>query len=380
VPRRVLFLAWAPFFSGAERALILTAQHLDPSRFIPHVVAGTDGDMVSALRDAGVACDVIPLANLDRRHPVRWARSIWQLARLARRLKPALIHANDVPSFQPGGYVARLLGLPSVTHVRFPDTAEGFGWFLRPGFSRALFVSEYLRTDALRAAPGIFTGRSDVLYDGVRLPALVDQADVAAVRQSLELPEGNLVIAITGQVSEIKGIWEFVDAARLVTSQGATPTFAVLGDDLRGQGALLRAMKERVEALGMSPHFKFLGFRPDAPRLIPAFDIIAVPSHVEPLGNATLEAMAAARPVVGSDVGGIPEMVVDGETGLLVPPRDATALAGAFLTLLDSDDTRRRFGMAGRRRAESEFSLERHISNLQTIYDSVAGASSNAAR
>jgi glycosyltransferase involved in cell wall biosynthesis len=336
--------------------------------------------MVSALRDAGVACDVIPLANLDRRHPVRWARSIWQLARLARRLKPALIHANDVPSFQPGGYVARLLGLPSVTHVRFPDTAEGFGWFLRPGFSRALFVSEYLRTDALRAAPGIFTGRSDVLYDGVRLPALVDQADVAAVRQSLELPEGNLVIAITGQVSEIKGIWEFVDAARLVTSQGATPTFAVLGDDLRGQGALLRAMKERVEALGMSPHFKFLGFRPDAPRLIPAFDIIAVPSHVEPLGNATLEAMAAARPVVGSDVGGIPEMVVDGETGLLVPPRDATALAGAFLTLLDSDDTRRRFGMAGRRRAESEFSLERHISNLQTIYDSVAGASSNAAR
>ena len=82
-------------------------------------------------------------------------------------------------------------------------------------------------------------------------------------------------------------------------------------------------------SLGLQSRFRFLGFRPDAPRLIPGFDVVAVPSLVEPLGNATLEAMAAGRPVVGSRVGGIPEMIVDGETGSLVPPQAPHALAVA---------------------------------------------------
>jgi glycosyltransferase involved in cell wall biosynthesis len=374
VARRVLFLAWAPFFSGAERALLLTVQHLDPTRYVPHVLVGTEGDTAAALGDAGIACDVLPLEHLDRRHPIAWARSVLAVTAIARRVGASLIHSNDVPSFQPGGYAARLLGLPAVTHVRFPDQESGFRWFLRPGFRRALFVSEYLRADAIAASPSLFENRSDVLYDGVVLPAPVADDARLALRRSLGLPDFTPVVALTGQVSEVKGIWEFVEAARILVSRGVAATFAVLGDDLKGHGALRRAMEQRAAQLGLAPHFRFLGFRNDAPRLIPAFDIVAVPSHIEPLGNATLEAMAAGVPVVGSRVGGIPEMVIDHQTGLLALPGDATALADALLSLILDGDARRRYGAAARSRAESAFGLELHASRLQAVYDGLLEA------
>ena len=370
MPRRILFLAWAPFFSGAERALVLTVQHLDPERYVPHVILGTDGDTRTALRSAGVSCEVRPLEHLDKRHPVAWAQSVAGVVGVARRLGVSLIHANDVPSFQPGGFAARLLGMPSITHVRFPDQDAGFRWFLRPGFSRALFVSEALRADAL-AASSLFRERAEVLHDGVQLPPRLDEAGRLELKRELGLSVTAPLIALTGQVSEVKGIWDFIDAARLVVSRGLAGHFVVLGDDLKGRGALRAEMERRVAEMGLASQFTFLGFRPDAPRLIPAFDIVMVPSHIEPLGNATLEAMAAGVPVVGSRVGGIPEMVVDAVTGRLVPPRDPAALAGALIELLADDTLRRGCGRAARERAETHFSLPAHARRLQGIYDAL---------
>lgn len=369
LPRRVLFLAWAPFFSGAERALVLTVQHLDPARYVPHVIAGTDGDAVAALRAAGIVCDVYPLMPLDRRRPLAGLESVWRVFQTARRVGASLIHANDAPSFQPGGYAAKLLRVPAVTHVRFPDNDAGFEWFLRSGFTRALFVSDALRAEATATSPALFAGRSDVLHDGVVVPAPIAESARQSLRRELGLPEVEPVVALTGQVAEVKGIWEFVEAARILVAQGRTAIFVVLGDDLKGRGAMRRAMEERVATHDLTRRFRFLGFRPDAPRLIPAFDVIAVPSHIEPLGNATLEAMAAGRPVVGTRVGGIPEMVVDGTTGLLVPPHDPASLADALARLVESAPLRRAYGEAGRVRAESHFGLRLHAQRLQAIYD-----------
>lgn len=364
-----MYLAWAPFFSGAERALLLTLKSLDPARYRPFVIAGTDGEFAAQVQAAGISCQIQPLQVLDRRRLPQWLRSLGNVLRVCRRIRPAVIHANDMPSFQPGGFAGRLLGLPTVTHIRFPDEAAGFRWFLRPGFRRALFVSEYLRGDALAKAPDLFLGRSDVLYDGVAVPACLDAGARARLRDSLGFGPDATVIAITGQVAEVKGVWDFVEAARVVSQRTQNIMFAVLGDDLAGKGALRHAMEARVNELGIGGQFRFLGFRPNAPDLIAAFDVVAVPSHLEPLGNATLEAMASGRPVVGSRVGGIPEMVVDGETGLLVPPKDPSALADAFEMLARDPSQRQRLGTAGRLRIESHFSLKRHADTLQAVYD-----------
>ena len=371
--RRVLITAWAPFFSGAERALLLTLRSLDPARYVPCLVVGTNGELAAAAREAGVEVRHCPLRPLDRRHPLAWAGSVARVWRAAGRTRPVLVHANDVPSFQPAGHVARWMRVPAITHVRFPFEPAAFRWFLRPGIDRALFVSDALRGEVTAAAPEMFTGRSDVLHDGVEIPPAPTSDERRSLRASLGLPEAAPVVALTGQIAEVKGIWEFVDAARLLAGRGVGATFAVLGDDMRGKGALRLAMEARVREAGLAERFRFLGFRPDAARLIAAFDVVTVPSHIEPLGNATLEAMAAGVPVVGSRVGGIPEMIVDQVTGRLVPPRDPSALALALEPLLRDADHRAALGRAALARARDAFSLPRHAARLQAIYDDVVG-------
>jgi glycosyltransferase involved in cell wall biosynthesis len=372
-PEAVLYVAWAPFFSGAERALVILLESLDPGRYRPVVAVGTRGGLETELQARGIQTVHVPIVYREWRTLPAWALGVRRLTRVCRRERIAIVHANDVPSFQPAGYAARALGLPAVTHVRFPDTRSGFGWFLKPGFAQALFVSAALRDAAIQEAPDLFGRDSQVVHDGVRLPDPPAPDGKAAVRCELGLPADGMVVAITGQVSEIKGIWEFIDAAALLVARGLPASFAVLGDDLKGGGAL-RVEAERVVAeRGLGSHIRFLGFKPDAPRLLPAFDVIAVPSHVEPLGNATLEAMAAGLPVVGSRVGGIPEMIVEGETGLLVPPRDPASLAAAIESLVREPERAQRFGAAGRRRAADAFSPAAHARNVEAVYDRVLG-------
>jgi glycosyltransferase involved in cell wall biosynthesis len=184
-------------------------------------------------------------------------------------------------------------------------------------------------------------------------------------------------VVLAGQVAEVKGLWDFIEAASLLVKRGAPVSFVVLGDDLRNRGALRIEAEQVVRDRGLSDAVQFLGFRPNAQRLIPAFDIVAVPSHLEPLGNSTLEAMASARPVVGSRVGGIPEMVVDGVTGALVPPRDPVRLAEAIERLARDPEMARRQGQAGRRRAIEKFSIAAHVSHVQSIYDRTLGLGNN---
>ena len=365
--KTILYLAWAPFFSGAERALLLTLQSLQGSDYKPVVIAGTDGELAAQVRALRIPCRVLPVKQFSRKAPVATGTSIARVVAAAARVRPDLIHANDMPSYQPAGCAARLLGVPAVTHLRFPDSAAGYRWFFRPLFSHAIFISEAFQVDATALVPDLFTGRSSVVYDAVRRPVYWNEAERMTHRQALGLPVDRPVIALTGQLSEIKGIWDFVAAAHLLRETDAV--FAVLGDDLKTGGALRRQMEAEVDRLALADRFRFLGFRSDAPDLVQLFDIVAVPSHIEPFGLASLEAMAAGRPVVATRTGGIPEVVVDGETGLLVPPKDPLALAGALSVLLADRTRRDQMGGRGEQRAGEVFSPAHHARALTALYD-----------
>jgi len=374
VPGKVLYVAWAPFFSGAEQALLVLIDHLDRTRHEPVVAVGSDGELPALLADRGVPVFRINIRHTDLRNPIAWGASVFAIARIARREKVALIHANEGPSFQPAGYAARLLGLPSVAHFRFPEGRAATLWRLKPGFTRAMFVSSYLRAHFEHECPGVFDGRADVVYDGVALPNLPSPDERQAIRRSLGIEDNEAAVVFAGQIAEVKGIWELVEAARALVDGGVRARFIVIGDDLRNNSALRYEMEQRVAARGLARSFRFLGFRRDVPQLLPAFDVSVVPSHVEPLGNATLEAMAAGLPVVGSRVGGIPEMIVDGETGLLVPSRHSAALATGIQTFAENQDLRRRFGAAGRVRASQAFSPVAHAKQVQGLYRAVLGS------
>ena len=369
--KRVLYLAWAPFFSGAERALLMTLRSLDTRLYEPYVLVGTHGEFASQVRALGIKCDIMPITPLDRARPFSSSLSIARVAAAALRFRPSIIHANDMPSYQPGGYAARVLGVPVVTHLRFPDGPEGYRWFFRPPFSMAIFISEAFKADALQQAPDVFSpDRATVVYDAVELPKLWTDGERTAQREQLGLPADRPVVAITGQVAEVKGVWDFVDAANQLRTTNAT--FAVLGDDLKTQGAVRREMEAKVAALGLGDRFVFLGFRRDAPAIVQAFDVVAVPSRVEPFGLASLEAMAAGRPVVANRVGGIPEVVRHEQEGILVPARDTQALASGIARLLANPSDGAALGARGRERADKVFGMNVHGQALHALYERVA--------
>jgi glycosyltransferase involved in cell wall biosynthesis len=179
------------------------------------------------------------------------------------------------------------------------------------------------------------------------------------------------VVVLAGQIAEIKGLWDYIEAAKVLLERKRPVTFLIIGDDLKNNGALRVEAEQAVLRQGLSDHVRFLGFRSDVPRLMPAFDIVAMPSHVEPLGLAALEGMAAGRPVVASRVGGLAETVVNEVTGLLVPPREPARLAAAIEQLMLNPAQAEAFGLAGRQRVIGQFSINAHVSAMHAIYDRV---------
>ena len=372
-PKTILYVAKAPFFSGAEHALLRLVERLDRTRYVPVVVVGAAGVLEDELRRREIETVRVPLVRSEPRTAGRWFASVTRLAWLIRRHRAALVHANDLQSFHPAGYAARLCGVPAWCHVRYYDTKAGFEWFLRPGVDRVLFISEHIRTQSVQQCGALLDGRHDVIYDGVVVPDAARVEPRHDLRSRLGLPPGVPAVVLAGQVAANKGLWEFIDAAGVLAGRGLAVQFVVVGDDLRTGGSVRREAEDRVAHLGLSHRVKFSGFVRNVQDLLPAFDIAAVPSHAEPLGLAALEGMAAGLPVVASRVGGLTETVVGGETGLLVPPGNAAALADALALLAGQPEMAAMFGARGRQRVLECFSIETHVERMLSLYDETLG-------
>ena len=161
-----------------------------------------------------------------------------------------------------------------------------------------------------------------------------------------------------------KGQKYLLDAAAIVVREVPHARFVILGE-----GELRQEIEHRIRHLKLEQHVLLAGFRADVLARLKAFDIFVMSSVTEGLGTSLLDAMGAARPIVATRAGGIPEVVEDGVTGLLVPPADGRALAGAILALLADERGRRRMGEAGLARARQHFSAERMVSETAAAYE-----------
>jgi glycosyltransferase involved in cell wall biosynthesis len=146
-----------------------------------------------------------------------------------------------------------------------------------------------------------------------------------------------------------------------------------------GDGPLRDTLRDQARALGLDGAVRFLGAVPEAWRLLPHFDVFALPSRWEGMSNGLLEAMAAGRPIVATTAGGNPELITDGETGLLVPPEDPGALAAAIARLVRDPALARRLGDAARRRVEKDYTLDRMVSRMEALYDELLAREKAAA-
>jgi glycosyltransferase involved in cell wall biosynthesis len=193
------------------------------------------------------------------------------------------------------------------------------------------------------------------------------------------LPADRVLVIFAGQIIERKGVADLLNGWSMIPGQvRSRAELLIIGDDLESHGKYRVAMEELAGKLACGA--RFVGFQKNVGDWLLASDVAVVPSHVEPLGNATLEAMSYALPVLGSTAGGIPEMVVQDETGLLVPSRSPTELAAALGRLIANADLRRRLGREGRRRCEEVFSLQAHTGHVLEEYAQVLSSGQPADR
>jgi glycosyltransferase involved in cell wall biosynthesis len=278
-------------------------------------------------------------------------KDVVRLTRLVRRLRPRLAHVIDVwPPAQIAAWLARVPRVLVTHHTpELPRSDNAVGRvLLRAGWATRPEV--------------IYTSEADRKRDG-RLPSHVVPLGIDLARFSVERrPHEGVVIGNVARLVEQKGQRTLVEAAPLVLDQRPDARFIVVGDG---------ELRDELEGLADGLPFEFRGLRDDVPAQLAEFDVFAFPSLFEGLCLAVIEAQAAGVPVIATPVGGITETVVDGGTGLLVPPRDAEALAAAILRLLDDGALASRLAREARARVRACYSIEQMVSGTLELYGSL---------
>ncbi|HET8646649.1 MAG TPA: glycosyltransferase family 4 protein [Vicinamibacteria bacterium] len=353
---KVCIASMAPFVGGAEVSAERLAVALRGAGCEVFLLLGNRGAVMERLERAGLRCAYSPMYLTDKWHWWRYLRARRALRRLLEVERPDVVHSNDLPTHQMVSGAARGLPAPRICHHRFTYGGAAIDWFNKYGAERHLFISRALMDELCANSARLRASSRAVIHNGVPLPPRPGAEQRRAARERLGLPRDGLVVTYSGRVVATKGVADLLQAwSRLEPPWRERAELVVVGEDLRGQGRYRREMEALGAALGCAA--RFVGFREDVGEWLLASDIGVVPSHVEPLGNAVLEAMAYGLPVIGCAVGGIPELVVHEQTGLLVPPRSPERLAAALSRCLGDEALRRRLGDLGRQRCEAHFSL-----------------------
>jgi glycosyltransferase involved in cell wall biosynthesis len=294
----------------------------------------------------------------------------WRLARLIKQLRPDVVHAHDPHGVAMAGLALSMSTQPSqpplVASRRVDFHLKGSSlsrWKYRQ-VDCFICASEAIRQILL--ADGVPDERTVTVHEGIDLER-VASAPPARLHEELWLPHQAPIVGNVAALVPHKGQRHLIEAAVLVVRQVPDARFVIAGE-----GELRPALERQIREHRLEKHVLLAGFRPDVLSVHKAFDIFVLSSVTEGLGTSLLDAMACARPIVATTAGGIPEVVADGETGLLVPPRDHHALADAIVRLLNDADLRRRLGEAGLARVRERFSADRMVRDTLRVYERVA--------
>lgn len=327
------------------------------------LVAHSEGALRQRAKEGLDLLSLAPKTEMD-------LTAAWRLSRIVKQLKPDIIHAHD-----PHAVAMAALALSMSTQPAKPPliAARRVDFHLK---GNALSRWKYRQVDCFVCASdairqmligdGVAPSRTVTVHEGIDIER-VDAAEPANLHGEFWLPHHAPIVGNVAALVGHKGQKHLIEAARLVLPQLPDARFIIAGE-----GELRPALERQIKDHHLEKHVLLAGFRPDVLSLHKAFDMFVMSSVTEGLGTSLLDAMAAGKPIVATRTGGIPEVVVDGDTGLLVPPRDEEALAGAIVRLLKDANLRRTMGEAGRTRARDLFSLERMVQNTLNVYQRVA--------
>jgi len=368
-PVRVLFLIDSLGPGGAERLMIDLLPRLVDLGVEPQVVAiqERNGNVVApALERLGFPVSVIGIERLRERGALDRVISTVVDA------SPDVIHTQLEFADILGTIAGHRLGIPTIATIHTMDRPRRWSreaarfrlmaWTLRRRADRIVAVSESARRHVLSRA-GLPKRRTITIHNGIELEPylLVGDDERRAIRDELGLGADHPVVTTVAVLRRLKGIQYMLDAVPVLLEDHPRLRYVVVGD-----GAYRDELVTRAASLGISDHVVFTGARSDVAAVMAAGDLHVHPSLTEALPTVVIEAMAARRPVVATDVGGTSEVLTAG--GLLVPPRDTRRLADAVGRLLAHPRQRTALGLAGRRTASERFSIERQARRLADEY------------
>jgi len=353
---------------GGQNQVLLTVNGLRAIGQRASLVAHPDGEL---RRRVAEGLDLIPLAPRTEMD----LSAAWRFARVVKRLAPDVIHAHD-PHGVAMASLALSLGAGSAHTGRSPAlvASRRVDFHLKGNsFSRwkygqvECFVAASEAIRRMLVADGVPDEQTVTVHEGIDVDHVL-AAPPVNVHEAFFLPHGAPVVGNVAALVPHKGQRYLIEAAHLVVQHVPDARFVILGE-----GELREHLEKQVHEHHLEKHVLLPGFRTDVLGCLKAFDLFVMSSVTEGLGTSLLDAMAASRPIVATTAGGIPEIVEEGVNGLLVPPRDAHALADAILRALRDADLRTRMGAAGFARVNERFTVEKMVAGTAAVYARVAG-------
>lgn len=366
---RVLFSSLRTAFSGGEQSLWTLIAHLDSTRYAPAAILPFESLLAERLRDTGVPTHV---AGWDYSLPT--GRNLRFCEHVLDTYRPDIVHidAQPNPALMTVAFARKI---PIVGHLRIipQDDISPFSYLP----DRIIAISENVAARLCRF--NVRSERVAIVRNAVR-PPVEGALTEGLLRRQLGIAAGTCVFAVVSRISPTKQLDTAVDAFAEVITSAPDTHMVIVGEPSARFGPYAQddvlyaeSLKRRVEKLGLSPRISWLGFEPDIQMLYGDIDCLVMCNPAEPLGRCGIEALAHGVPVIGPSAGGTVEIVTDGVDGLLFEAGTIGELASAMRRIAGDEGLRRMLGANGRRSAE-RFSVERHVSAVQAVYDAVGAA------
>jgi len=351
---RVLHVITPSRMAGAETFLARLMRRTDPTQVVQHCISSRSAATVE-MRIAGMTFETLGISgklNLLAMSRIRQA---------ARDFHADVLHSHLSTASWWCGWLERWGGPPSIGHVHGFTSST---WHAQQ--SHLVACSEAVKADLIQK--GIRADRVTVINYPVDPNDQQRTRAPADVRAEFGVDAATPIIGTFAHLSLKKGYRELVRAAELVLNHVPNAQFWCVGE-----GPLRGELEQQITAAGIADRFRLLGFRRDVPDLMRAVDVMCLPSHREPFGLVYVEAALAEKPVIACEAGGAPEIIDDGETGLLVRPQNVPDLTQAILTLLDNRNHAATMGRRARELALDRFTWPRYLARLRGVYDHVLG-------
>ena len=373
---RVLHIITRLVLGGAQENTLLTAGGLDRGRYAVTLASGPTTGPEGSLEDRiprDILFERVPDLVRDP-HPVKDPITLARLYRTIRRGRYHIVHTHTTKAGMLGRVAAKAAGVPVIVHTphghAFHDYlgargSEALKWAER-GLAcitdRIICLTPAERDDHVRFRIGparLF----DVIHSGVDLDRFRRaRVDSVSLRRALGIPPAGPLVVCVARLAPVKGVEYLLEAVPLVRAAVPAATVVFVGD-----GALRPVMERRAAALAPDGAVVFLGLRSDVPEILQMSDVAVLPSLNEGMGRAAVEALAAGRPVVASRVSGIQDVVLDGETGFLVPPADSRALADAVVRVLATPGLTQTMG-ARAAQSVGAYGIDAMIDGIDRLY------------